>query len=430
MYCRRADSGPTLLYSGALRITTATGEFVSTGDVHLEEGAAGPLVAFLAGDDVRAAGADLVGDAPCVEIVDGSNLDPPSRPTLSKGQIESARVRWAIPLGPRTEGDIGLATSFVFHVRANLGRLPLAKIGDSYVNSVAFELPGWRLRMVELQDVADGDFTHIVTAVAQDLQPPDSDAIEDLAWRLHVMLGLLAGQNASIGAVAGTDQASRVRWARWSVGRRIGTSRPSSWCALPFMREAIPAIAEGFSRLDDDAALVKSVDRAASYYMSASGGQEVLDVRIPIACIGLEILGWAVLQRGKWIGRDALNKLSEGGVLRILLRSLGIPTEVPADCTHLTAQLSALGSADWGGPEIIFKVRNQLVHPPKNMDSPEWPSGDLLFEAWQLSTWYLELALLATLGYSGKYQSRLRRGGFVGDLEDVPWATKTSPADE
>jgi hypothetical protein len=47
--------------------------------------------------------------------------------------------------------------------------------------------------------------------------------------------------------------------------------------------------------------------------------------------------------------------------------------------------------------ELSINVRNKVVHPPNNIRSVEWPSGDELFEAWQLATWYLELGILRLL---------------------------------
>jgi hypothetical protein len=40
--------------------------------------------------------------------------------------------------------------------------------------------------------------------------------------------------------------------------------------------------------------------------------------------------------------------------------------------------------------------------------------------AWQLATWYLELAVLRLLSYQGDYVSRLRLGGWDFDTETVP----------
>ena len=81
-----------------------------------------------------------------------------------------------------------------------------------------------------------------------------------------------------------------------------------------------------------------------------------------------------------------------------------------------------LKSCRWEGPEILFNVRNDMVHPPKQLVEPEWPEGDLLFEAWQLGTWYLELALLRIMGYDGQYWSRVRLNRSGADGEPVPWS--------
>ena len=78
-----------------------------------------------------------------------------------------------------------------------------------------------------------------------------------------------------------------------------------------------------------------------------------------------------------------------------------------------------------GGPEVIWGVRNRLVHAPKarqpRMAPPkEWG------ESWQLSTWYLELVVLRRLSYDGKYGSRLRLDRYGADAEPVPWAAPTA----
>lgn len=99
----------------------------------------------------------------------------------------------------------------------------------------------------------------------------------------------------------------------------------------------------------------------------------------------------------------------------------GVPTAIPPSLPILDARLRASGQPGWGGPEILFNIRNDMVHPPKRLVEPEWPDGELLFEAWQLGTWYLELVLLRILGYEGEYWSRVRLDRPGADVEPVPW---------
>lgn len=80
------------------------------------------------------------------------------------------------------------------------------------------------------------------------------------------------------------------------------------------------------------------------------------------------------------------------------------------------------GQPGWAGPELVFNVRNRLVHPPKRVEDPEWPSDEEREEVWQLSTWFLQMAILRLLDYQGEYWSRLRLGRSGMDTEPVPWA--------
>jgi hypothetical protein len=184
---------------------------------------------------------------------------------------------------------------------------------------------------------------------------------------------------------------------------------------------ALPELAKGLSAVASDPDLEVIVDRAIGYSLAANG-EEVIEVRIPIVCSGLELLAWAVLQREDWlINADSRRRLGTAASVRLLLKWAGIPTAVPASLPLLADYLSARGQPAWEGPEILFNVRNAMVHPPKHLTEPEWPDAELLFEAWQLGTWYLELALLRILGYHGHYWSRIRLNRPGADGEPVPW---------
>jgi hypothetical protein len=57
------------------------------------------------------------------------------------------------------------------------------------------------------------------------------------------------------------------------------------------------------------------------------------------------------------------------------------------------------------------KKRRQVVLSAPNLAT---------FEAWQLSLWYQELALLYLLGHHGAYRNRLT-AECLGQVEKVPW---------
>lgn len=111
-------------------------------------------------------------------------------------------------------------------------------------------------------------------------------------------------------------------------------------------------------------------------------------------------------------------------MLRMLLEWAGIPIAVPTELGELEARRVRCCEADSAGPDVLFNVRNGLLHPPKRLEDPEWPEEEELFQAWQLATWYLELALLRALDYKGEYWRRIALGRQSTDVEPVPWATE------
>jgi hypothetical protein len=283
-------------------------------------------------------------------------------------------------------------------------------------------LPGWDLRLAEAggSRVVD-DFSFVVEAIPRDL-PLGLDAAEQLSNQVFLLLSLVAGQEVGVGPVVGVDAAGRVVWADWGAPRYQPERSAWRWCPQHLVNQALPALAAGWSSLADDPALQRVADRAGRHLLAANG-PGVLDVRIPVTCSGLELLAWAVLQRRQWLTKDGLGRLPAAGRVRLLLQWACIPVELPTQLGALAARRGRLGQPDMAGPELIFDVRNSLVHPPKQIEEPEWPDPTELFEAWQLATWYLELAVVRLLGYQGEYRSRLRLEGWTYDTKPVPWST-------
>lgn len=141
-----------------------------------------------------------------------------------------------------------------------------------------------------------------------------------------------------------------------------------------------------------------------------------------MACAGLELMAWGILLRKTEMTPDQFRP-PKGTLVKKLLEWAQIPTDLPEHFGALRSRSTRLDRTQQSGPGTLFDVRNALVHPPKEIDDPEWPSGDELMEAWQLATWYLELVILRVLGYDGEVQSRLVLGQWEGTVEPVPWAT-------
>lgn len=357
---------------------------------------------------------------PCFSVPADADLTPPEESVLSDRETAAARAEFHA--SRIAGGRLERAASVLFHFGGGLDaqatprRLPQG----GFQPQIDFSLPGWSLTLVPGTVTRDSrNFASIVSAVPTGGSISEED-VGQLGRRLFILLSFIADREVD-GPVCGLDDDGNVVWAEWTTPRVKPGKTGITWCPAPLVEAALPELTKGFSAEASDPDLETIIDRAIGYSLAANG-DEVIEVRIPIVCSGLELLAWAVLQREDWlIATDAHRRLGTAARVRLFLKWARIPTAVPPSLPLLLAHLSALGQPGWEGPEILFNVRNAMVHPPKHLTEPEWPDADLLFEAWQLGTWYLELALLRVLGYHGQYWSRIKLGRSAADSEPVPW---------
>lgn len=103
---------------------------------------------------------------------------------------------------------------------------------------------------------------------------------------------------------------------------------------------------------------------------------------------------------------------------------LKVPLTIPAKLTELGAFAAANG---WTTAcEALADIRHGYVHSNKKRRQIVLSAPNLAtFQAWQLSLWYQELALLYLLGHKGDYRNRLT-AEWLGEVETAPWAQDTT----
>ncbi len=420
---RPSGAGPIIVYAGDLLLSEDGVERVTTGDLELRLSPKPEFFAHVAGSEPWLIMSGLNPEKFTVALPPGASIEPPTDSALAAEPEEaSSWADFTIPITRLAAGDVKLAERLILHVSGPLTKLPLpvCHTDGGQQRQLSLVLPGWDLRLAAAGDPeAVEEFSFVVDAVPQ-RRPLDEDSARRLCRRVFVLLSLTAGQEIGVGPVVGLNAAGRVVWAEWFAPRFQPGRSPWRWCPKDLVNTALPVLAAGFSSLADNLGLEAVVDRAVNHLLAANG-PGALDVRIPVACSGLELLGWAVLQRHQWLTQEVLGKphFPASACACLLLQWAGIPVDLPAHLSALAARRGGVGQPEWAGPEVVFNVRNNLVHPPKKLDDPEWPSNDELFEAWQLATWCLELAIVRLLGYENQYASRLRRS-----IEPVPWRTK------
>ncbi|BFU43376.1 hypothetical protein KRMM14A1004_16130 [Krasilnikovia sp. MM14-A1004] len=282
-------------------------------------------------------------------------------------------------------------------------------------------MPGWQVVLAEVNSAADARESAFVIQATPDRLPVSIEEVSHLRERLFLLLSFAAGKEIGLGPDVGLDGSRQVVWATWGAPRYSTREPGRTWCPDNIYNEALPMLARGLSDLADKPTLEKAVLRAIDYLLAAQGHQP-LDVRLPVACSGLELMGWAVLQHFGWATADTLGRLSAAATATLLLQWARIPTSIQPDQKALIGRQTRVGQRDWRGPDVIFNVRNGLVHPPKKFDAPEWPMGKEVDQALTLALSYLETTILRALSYAGKYSNRLSTK-WLGQTESVPWSS-------
>lgn len=427
IYRPAGEQGEIILYAGDLDVRAGDQERKLTGQIELRLFPDSDLrIRFAGPQDQLLPVSFLSGTERTASVPDGSSLAPPHRPVLPAGPEEDRWQEDQIKPLRLEAGDLASAERLIIHfTRAIEPRFRTQPLSDGQ-GQISFELPGWNLVLAPIDEPGgnDSDFGGVIEAVPTTSAPEPAE-IEKLTYRLFILLSLIASREVGIGPACGLDRDGGVVWAEWGPPRLRPGRMGAGWCPRHLIPTTLPAIAEGYSELAVDAALEAVVQRAVNHLVFADS-PEVLDVRIPIACAGLELLSWAVLRGHEWVGQDTFQLMKAAPGVRLLLRWAEIPAEIPDHFHALARRKASFGSVDWGGPEVLFNVRNLLIHPPKKLDDPDWPDTEEMVEAWQLATWYLQLAILRIFGYRGDYGSRLRLPRSEMAVEPVPWAVNTS----
>lgn len=412
-------NGTIPLYGGDLEVKTGGATRPTTGQIELRLDQSLALIARLTGPvavSLFMEGGDFSDQ---IQVPQNAPLSPPPDEFALEGSHSEFH------LGELQAGRLGSASYFLFHVlgEIEIDETPTELEGGNLQPQINFNLPGWELTLVPAESPPlAGEFNALIKATPT-VTPVEVGSLERLHRQLFLLLGFLVNRELGIGPVCGVDTEGAVVWTDWAPPR-VRSGRAITWCPRTLAAQALPDLAERLASLANDRTQEEIVDRAIGFSLAANG-DEVLDVRIPMACSGLELLASAVLLREDFVAdRGTLRRLDAGACLRLLLRWADIPTEIPAELDALDALRKRHSRSDWGGPEVIFILRNSLVHPPANLQDPEWPNPKEMMEAWLLSTWYLELVILRVLGYQGSYSSRIRTSRTPHDLESVPWVSE------
>lgn len=269
--------------------------------------------------------------------------------------------------------------------------------------------------------------THAISLSRADDAPFTSAEATDALHAVRCALVLALGRRADIVLPVGWRTREPV-WARWTAGRVDSYQDHGSWLDA---RVAATQVAEAVGRFLDcwpDPLRRDTLLYATSYYSQALALGVELGTAAAVS--GLSLLGysWLVEDRHAYSASEWGNLGNTEAQIRALLEfsECRINTAVPdgfADLQNVAHRLDAAkapSDAMRDGLGCVIALRNHVMHPTRSRRT-RW-SAYQWAEAHILATHFLELALLAYVGYRERYHPRISANRWPGYLQDVPWA--------
>ena len=286
------------------------------------------------------------------------------------------------------------------------GRIPHTKLESSDWSIDITGVQNIREAVKTLQQTRGHGITYTGSVTRSDGTAFRVNDVEPLLEALRFFLSIARGATCSLALVRGKDEMGRDSWVRWGAHH----SEPGMDYHSAFLRVHSNILSDLFPEFwnlltgkEDrrDATL-----RAFDWYLQSNVSAPYIGTILTFAA--LEAFSFLLLQNEGRSDRERIERA---------LSKMQIPLNIPKNCESLRVL------RDWDtGPQALVAIRNNLVHPQKNLGGV---SNTHYWEAWHLGQWYLELMLLSRLGYQEGYRNRLAdMKGNEEPFVPVPWASR------
>lgn len=293
------------------------------------------------------------------------------------------------------------------------------------------EFGGWKVVIVEVADADNlieqlkqsGGFaiTHVGTIERSQGEAFSTLELDDVIESLTMLFSFALGRWSSPSLTVGFDDTGEIVFQHFGLGFVDSDAWSGGLCIFDSHHsEILPELMDGFWTRWTDVTWKRAFRSAIYWYLGANkpGSGANIDSGILFTQTALELLAWTYCVIDKKIATKnqfGLGGFSAARKLNLLASELQIPTAIPNQLIGLLGP----NSKKWtDGMHAITDIRNGLVHPSKQSVT----AGEVYFDAWRLSHWYIEMCLLALCGYKGSYSNRLVER-LAGQIEPVPWST-------
>ena len=290
---------------------------------------------------------------------------------------------------------------------------------------------GWHVNLVavpELTDIykklkASGGyaFTHVGQLTRTDGSAFTVREAEGILESLTAFLSFARGAQCSLPIRWGCGANGEIVWRHFGSPVVDRWRQPHSWFDERH-GELLTELFDAFCRRYNDETLRDPLILVLHWYRHCNTQSSGMEGSLILGMTALDLLS-ALIVAGRCRSMSARkhDELNAEKKLCALLKKLDVPADIPSQYAKLTAFAEKNSKSD--SCETLAEFRNGFVHPnKKRRDSVFGADGKAAaFDAWQLSLWYQELALLYLLDHRGSYANRTTPR-WVGQVEPVPWS--------
>jgi hypothetical protein len=270
-------------------------------------------------------------------------------------------------------------------------------------------------KVQKLGDCGGYMITHVGEVKRKDGSTFSVADLMSIREQCRYFLSFAMGRRTGLALFIAYDLDGKPVWEDW----RSTVMDPGSWTGPSWFdygaSESLSQAFPGFIALWSKPIWQAPLRTAIYWYLQANRGSPYSssDTGIILAQVAMELLAWTHLVLDKRLkSKGEFKEFTAAEQLSSLAVSLMIPLDLRDEAITVDKRIGG-NSKDMS--EFIVRMRNNLVHPEKEkgLDS------EILINASRVTLEFLELVILALIGYTGCYRSRFETG-FPGTVKQVP----------
>lgn len=261
--------------------------------------------------------------------------------------------------------------------------------------------------------------THSCSLKRTDGEPFEPSSAFNMINCLTFFFGFLAGRWCGPVLPVGFMNNS-VKWEIFGSYQVTPTLKGDSWFPLDYALD-ISSLLSGFLALWDSDSWAGPLKQAIHWLVTANTNQNAVETGMVAAFVPIEMLCWLILVESEGLySIKEFKQMEAAAKLRELLRVCNIPDYLPA---HHASLREDMGDQDeLAISTVLVEIRNAIAHPRKTKrDFLGKLSGLSRYKAKELCLQILELVLLKSMAYTGRYRMRAYGGWSGEEYQNVPW---------